>query len=243
MTRQEIARNFITSMERERVRRGYTQSQMADRLGLSASGYKKIIAGETSKIDLYSAYQIYQLSGKFIFELCGENSVELEAFQKYRNLTSIQKAFVNDILHFEQIFQEKTPNSKEYISVLVPTGVVEDGMIWDSANIIKVNAASYLHRFSRELHGGILITSNHLQPVYQMGDILLFTKRPPRNGDTAIVLNRVEGRVYLRRFRESGSIQLEPVNEYGVTFELTGKDLSEQGNWIVLGCILTKMRQ
>ncbi|MCM1120877.1 MAG: helix-turn-helix domain-containing protein [bacterium] len=243
MTRQEVSRNFIISMERERVRRGYTQPQMAERLGLSTSGYKKIIAGDTNKIDLYSAYQVYQLSGKFIFELCGENSPELEAFQRYRSLTSTQKAFVNDILHFEQDFQDNNSNSREYLSVLVPTGVVEDGMIWDSANIIKVKAASYIHRFSRELHGGILVTSNHLQPVYQMGDILLFTKRPPRNGDTAIVLNREEGRVYLRRYRESASIHLEPLNEYGVTFELENRDLSEQGSWIILGCILTKLRQ
>lgn len=243
MTRQEVGRNFITSMERERVRRGYTQPQMAERLGISASGYKKIIAGETDKIDLYTAYQVYQLSGKFIFELCGENSTELEAFQGYRNLTSTQKAFVNDIIHFERIFQEKNSDAEEYISVIVPSGVVEDGMIWDSANVIKVNAASYLHRFNRELHCGILITSNHLQPVYQMGDILLISRKPPRDGDTAIILNKEEGRIYLRRFRQSNPIRLEPVNEYGVTFEIDSRDMSEKGKWLCLGYVLTKMRQ
>lgn len=243
MTRQETVRNFITSMERERVRRGYTQSQMAERLGLSASGYKKIIAGETGKIDLYTAYQVYQLSGRYILELCGENSTELEAFQEYRKLTSTQKAFVNDIIHLEQDFQENNSDAEEYISVIVPSGVVEDGMIWDSANVIKVNAAAYLHKFSRELHCGILITSNHLQPVYQMGDILLISKKPPRDGDTTIVVNKEEGRAYLRRFRQTGSIRLEPINEYGVTFELDSRDMSEEGKWIILGYVLTKMRQ
>lgn len=242
MTRQEVGRNFITSMERERVRRGYTQPQMAERLGLSASGYKKIIAGETDKIDLYTAYQVSQLSGRFIFELCGENSAELEAFQGYRGLTSTQKAFVNDIIHFEQNFQEKNVDAEKYISVIVPTGVVEDGMIWDSANIIKVNAASYLRRFSRELHCGILITSDHLQPVYQMGDILLISKKPPRNGDTGIFINKEEGRAYLRRFRQTDTIRLEPVNEYGAVIELSSSDMSDEGKWIILGYVLTKMR-
>lgn len=242
MTRQEVARNFINSMEMERVRRGYTQPQMAERLGLSASGYKKIIAGETSKIDLYAAYQVSKLSGKFIFELCGENSAELEAFQGYRKLTSSQKAFVNNIIGFEQNFQENNTDSEEYISVIVPSGVVEDGMIWDSANVIKVNASSCIHRYGRDLHCGIMITSDHLQPVYQMGDILLISRRPPRNGDTAIFINREEGRAYLRRFRQTNTIRLEPVNEYGVTIELNDRDMSDEGKWLKMGCVLTKMR-
>lgn len=242
MTRQELASNFITSMERERVRRGYTQPQMAARLGLSASGYKKIIAGETSKIDLYTAYQVYKLSGKFIFELCGENSAELEAFQDYRSLTSSQKAFVNNIIHFEQSFQENNTAVEEYISVIVPSGVAEDGMIWDSANVIKVNASPYIHKFGRNLHCGILITSDHLQPVYQMGDILLVSRRPPRNGDTGIFINKEEGRAYLRRYRQTNTIRLEPVNEYGVVIELSSSDMSDEGKWLKLGCILTKMR-
>ncbi len=242
MTRRELASNFITSMERERVRRGYTQPQMADRLGLSASGYKKIIAGETNKIDLYTAYQVYKLSGKFIFELCGENSAELEAFQDYRSLTSSQKAFVNNIIQFERSFQENNTAVEEYISVIVPSGVAEDGMIWDSANVIKVNASPYIHKFGRNLHCGILITSDHLQPVYQMGDILLVSRRPPRNGDTGIFINKEEGRAYLRRYRQTNTIRLEPVNEYGVVIELNSNDMSDEGKWLKLGCILTKMR-
>lgn len=242
MSRQEVVRNFITSMERERVRRGYTQPQMAERLGLSVSGYKKIIAGETSKIDLYTAYQVYKFSGKFIFELCGENSTELEAFQGYRSLTSSQRAFVDDIIQFERNFQENNTAVEEYISVIVPSGVAEDGMIWDSANVIKVNASSYIHKFGRDLHCGILVTSDHLQPVYQMGDILLICRRPPRNGDTGIFINKEEGRAYLRRFRQTDTIRLEPINEYGAVIELSSSDLSDEGKWLKLGCVLTKMR-
>lgn len=242
MTRQEVTRNFITSMEMERVRRGYTQPQMADRLGLSASGYKKIIAGETSKIDLYAAYQVSKLSGKFIFELCGENSAELESFQGYRKLTSSQKAFVDSIIQFECDFQENQTAPEEYISVIVPSGVEEDGMIWDSANVIKVNAASYIRRLGRDLHCGILVTSDHLQPVYQMGDILLISRRPLRNGDTGIFINREEGRAYLRRFLQTNTIRLEPINEYGATIELDSNDMSDEGKWLKMGCVLTKMR-
>lgn len=142
MTRQEVTGNYIINMERERVRRGYTQPQMAKHMGISTSGYKKIVAGETSKIDLYAAYQLYKFTGKFIFELCGEESADLELFQSLRSLSPSQKAFVSDIIRFEQNFQEKEMDSGEYISVLVPSGSLEDGMIWDSANVIKVRASS-----------------------------------------------------------------------------------------------------
>lgn len=242
MTRQEVTKNFITNMEMERVRCGYTQPQMAERLGLSASGYKKIIAGDTSKIDLYTAYQVSKLSGKFIFELCGESSAELETFKDYRRLTSSQRAFVNNIIQFEQDFQDNNTDAEEYISVIVPSGVVEDGMIWDSANVIKVNAAPYLKKFGRELHYGVMITSDHLQPVYQMGDILLISRKPPRSGDVALFINKEEGRAYLRKFRQTNTIRLDPVNEYGVTIELTSCDLSDEGKWLKMGYVLTKMR-
>lgn len=74
--------------------------------------------------------------------------------------------------------------------MIVPTGNFEDGMIWDSANIIKVNAAPYIQKFGTKLHCGVMVTSHHLQPVYQNGDILLISKRPPREGDTYIFINR-----------------------------------------------------
>lgn len=243
MTRQEVTSNYIINMERERVNWGYTQPQMAKRMGISTSGYKKIVAGETSKIDLYAAYQLYKFTGKFIFELCGEQSADLDLFQSLRSLTSSQKAFVSDIIQFERNFQEKGTDTEEYISVLVPTGSLEDGMIWDSANVTKVNAAPYIHKFGSDLHCGVMVTSHNLQPVYHDGDILLISKRPPREGDTVIFVNRENERAYLRKFRHGSPARLEPLNEYGETFEIDCDNANEMDKWIKFGCVLTKMRQ
>lgn len=242
LSRQEIADNFILNIERERVRCGYTQPQMAKRMGISTSGYKKIVGGETSKIDLYAAYQLYKFTGKFIFELCGEKSPELKLFQLLRELTPCQKAFVSDIIQFEQNFLQKETNAEEYISVVIPTGSLEDGMILDSANFTKVNAASYLRRFGQSLHCGIMVTSHHLQPVYHKGDILLVSKRPPREGDTVIFINRENGCAYLRKFRQGNPVRLEPLNEYGVVFEIDFNNAQEADKWIKFGCVLSKMR-
>jgi len=216
---------------------------MAKRMGLSTSGYKKIVAGETNKIDLYAAYQLYKFTGKFIFELCGEQSADLELFKSLRSLTPLQKAFVSDIIQFERAFQEKETDAKEYISVIVPSGTLEDGMIWDSANVTKVNAAPYIHKFGQDLHCGVMVTSHNLQPVYHDGDILLISKRPPREGDTVIFVNRESGRAYLRKFRHGTPARLEPINEFGVTLEVDCGNAAEMDKWIRFGCVLTKMRK
>ena len=72
-------------------------------------------------------------------------------------------------------------------------------MIWDSANVRKVNIAPYRKRYGSQINAGVEVTSNHLTPVYHMGDILLISRRPPRDGDTTIFLNTENGRAYLRR--------------------------------------------
>ena len=88
-------------------------------------------------------------------------------------------------------------------------------MIWDSANVRKVNIAPYRKRYGSQINAGVEVTSNHLTPVYHMGDILLISRRPPRDGDTTIFLNTENGRAYLRRFIQQVPRILQPINGYG----------------------------
>lgn len=46
MTQQKILLNFIDNIEKERVRLNLTQAQMAQKLDMSVSNYKKLIAGQ-----------------------------------------------------------------------------------------------------------------------------------------------------------------------------------------------------
>lgn len=61
MTKQELAKNFSLNVERERMRLGFTQAEMAKKLEMSLSGYKKMISGETTRIDSYTVLLMYQL--------------------------------------------------------------------------------------------------------------------------------------------------------------------------------------
>lgn len=243
MNRQEITKNFLCSIEQERIKLQLTQPQMAERLGISTSGYKKIIAGETTKIDLYTGYMMYSLTGKPIFELCGDTNPTLTLFQKFKDLTPSQQQFLEGLIDFELEFKSRNQEALEdYVTLIHPTGNFEDGMIWDSANFSKCNVAAYRERYGSQINCAIEVMSNHLNPVYHMGDILLICKKPPRDGDTGIFINKEDGRAYLRKFRQTSPCRLEPINGYGETFYVDSNDASAINQWIKFGCVLTKIR-
>lgn len=241
MIRKELIRNYAESMELERSKLGLTQNEMAQRLDMSLSNYKKIISGETSNISLYVAHRMHELTGKWTFELCGEPSEEMHFIQKLRSLTDTQKRFINSILDIENQFIEKYDNPDDYISVYVPTGNMEDGMIYDSSNIIKVNAGPYRKKFGDDLSCGIKITSNHLHPVYNEGDIILICHKPIRDGDTGIFLNKETSRIYIRKLIQTHPYTLLPVNGYGniITIDQSNKDDMEK--WVMIGYVICKM--
>lgn len=246
MTRQEIITNFILNLERERATLGWTQAQMASEVDMSVSGYKKLIAGETAKIDLYVAHQTHELTGKWISELCGDfNSPLLPIMSKMRRLTPTQLRFISSIIDFETDFldQVSPDDAEDYVNLLTPTGNQEDGMIWDSVNVEKINVASYRKRFGSDLHCAVRITDNHLHPVYNTGDIILMSKAAPRDGDTGLFINKETGRAYLRKFRQTKSFVLEPLNGYGLAFTMNDDNPEDLNKWLRFGRVLSKMRK
>ena len=142
MTQQELLLNFIDNIEKERVRLNLTQAQMAQKLDMSVSNYKKLIAGQYRRPNLFLAQYLYELTGKLLFEFFNYDSPELNAVSKLLKLTNSQRTFIEGIMDFELDFAAAhTEDVDDYLTVLVPTGNCEDGMIWDSANIRKVNIA------------------------------------------------------------------------------------------------------
>lgn len=241
LTRQDIVRNFTLNVEKERIRRKLTQSQMAKKLEMSLSGYKKMISGVTTKIDLYTVQLMRNLTGKWIFELIDDYREDTEIILKLKEMSESQRNFIKNMIEFESSFTSTHEDSNDYITVFIPTGNMEDGMIYDSTNFTKINAASYRKKFGEDLFCGIKITSDHFRPVYNLGDILLVCRRAAREGDTGIFLNKETGKVYIRKLRPSSSRILEPVNECGENLHIdNGKENAEK--WISFGYVLTKMR-
>lgn len=69
MNKYEVADRFSRNLERERIKLDLTQKEMASRLEIHPQTYKKIINGETTKIDLMLMVKMYELTHKFTFEL------------------------------------------------------------------------------------------------------------------------------------------------------------------------------
>lgn len=242
MDERSILNNFIDNMERERIRLGYTQRKMAKELGKSLSGYKKLIAGETNKIDLFLACRMSELTGRHLTDLCSMEGVIFEIEKKLPELSGSQLEFVRGVVEFEANFTVSDSKTEDYVTMMILTGDFKDGMIWDSANLEKVNVAAYRGRFGDKLHCAIKVSSNHLHPVYHRGDILLISKQPPRDGDTGIFVNRVTGRAYIRKYYQTVPVRLEPVNGLGMEFTVDSNDVKDMDQWIKFGKVLTKMR-
>lgn len=242
MTRFEINENFAENLEKERVRLLLSQKEMASKLELSLSAYKRIINLTTSKVDLLMLYKLYLLTGKTLYELLGVSDQLISLNKKLMSLSPQQMSFIESVVDFENAFKQNVENVEEYISVFIPTGNMQDGMIYDSSNVEKVNIAEYIAIYGNKINCGIKITSNHLHPVYNLGDILLISKRPIRDGDTGVFINKENGCAYIRKFHQTNPCSLEPLNDYGETFYVNSKDKNGMDNWIKFGVVVAKLR-
>lgn len=239
--------NLALALEKERVAMGLTQEEMAEEIDISYSSYKKIARRETYKVPAYSLYKLHELTGKFGKELTGYGNENEEIMAGLRVLSKNQRDFVKSIIDFELNFTRSIPNDvnvDDYIPVLILTGDMEDGMIYDSSNIKMVYAKDYIEKFkSYAIISGIEVTSDHLLPVYQKGDILLICKEPIKSGDTGVFINKNTSRAYLRKYVNNGDeISLVPVCNYGETYRLGKEKSKEDKNWIRYGKVLSKIR-
>jgi hypothetical protein len=239
-----IIDNFCFTVERERVLLKYSQSEMARALDMSLSSYKKIACGESIKIGIYTVYLLECLTGKFMDELCLLHSPTMESMPLFRCLTKRQVHFVNGIMEFEIAFTKTLTTNlapEEFVTMFVPTGNMHDGMFYDSCNLMKVNIASYRHRYGKMIDYALMITSSHLQPIYQENDILLICRGPIRDGDTGIFVDNNTGRVYLRKYLQTVPNRMEPLVGYGQTLFINNNK-EDSVRWSKVGFVIAKIR-
>lgn len=245
MTREQLIENFADSVEQERIALGYSQAQMAQALDMSLSTYKRIINGEISKLDFFIFYQLYQLTGKFAFELCKYGDPLSDTVASMRRLSQPQLRTIRGFVDFEDHFARSLNDKQEssdYTTLIIPSGCMYDGMIYDSCSLGKINIASYRRRFHDKIDCAILITTNHLNPTYNVNDILLIDRSPIQDGDTGIFLHKETGMAYIRRFRRGHPCRLEPIGSYGKTLCVDGSNAAETSKWIKFGRVLSKIR-
>jgi transcriptional regulator with XRE-family HTH domain len=245
INRNDFLDNFGTTIENERTALRYSQTEMANALDMSLSSYKRIVNGESHKIDLYTIYRLQELTGKSCDELCQTSLPYVEIYNLMRQLSEPQLHFVRGVIDFEIAFSRElqaSSSEKDYITMIIPSGNMQDGMIYDSCSLRKLNIAPYRKRYGNQIDSAVMVTSNHLQPVYHQNDILLLSRDSIRDGDTGLFLNTSTGLAYIRKFRETEPNRLEPVNNYGQIFYLDNNDPDEISKWIKFSYVVTKMR-
>lgn len=242
MTRSELNHEFVNNLERERNNLNFTQKQMASKLEMSLSAYKRLITLSTDRIDLYVIYRLYKLTGKLAYEFTSISDPNLELKKKISKLTSSQLTYIEELVDFEKAFSDKDLVPDDYLTVYVPTGNMEDGMILDSANIEKVHLPNFRMRYGNQISCGIRITSNHLHPVYNKGDILLIAQKSIRDGDTGIFVNHENGRAYIRKFYQTSPCRLEPINSFGEVLLVDNSSREDMEKWIKFGRVIAKTR-
>lgn len=229
---KDYIETFRDNIELERVRKGFTQAEWAERLGMSLSAYKRLISGETRKVDFYFFERVYKATGRVMAELCGAEPVDVTLYTKLSGLSKTQKELIGSLVDIESSLSSGT------LTVFVPVGNLDDGMIYNSANIETIEAPSQLHATC-----GIRITSNHLHPVYLSGDILLIKQKAPRDGDVGIFIKKDTQQVFIRIFKQGKPCQLVPINGHGTTIEVDPDDPHDMDQWIKFGIVISKLRR
>lgn len=223
---------------------GFTQNEMAEQMGMSASGYKKIISGETKKIDLQMVHRLSKMTNMYMFDLLEQDNAIIRLARKMNNLTPTQLKLVELILDYEgqYIYEDGVPE-ESFITVMEPTADVKDGMFWDSMIMYKVEAGEYQRRYGGKISCGLRINSNYLVPAYIKGDILLICKEPIQDGDVGVFVDKRSGKAYVRKYRRATPSVLEPVADYGENYYIDEEDSSDVMNWIKFGKVIAKIRQ
>ena len=235
----EIRDRIVDIMETERISRNLSIAGMARLMNIDESVYKRLVYKQTAKVSLSVAIKLCELTGKPFDDLIRKSGGS-EIAQKYALLSARQKEYINALISLESEFNARS-DAGEYLSVLVPTGNMADGMILDTASVIKVQATAEMRKFP-QVTCGIKITSNNLLPAYCMNDILLICCEPVRHGDTGVFIDAESGCAYIRKFLQGKECVLEPINNFGRPFTVDPSDPDDMSKWIKFGYVISKMR-
>lgn len=241
MHKLELKDVFIDTLERERTIRGWTQWEMADKLEMSVPGYRKMVAGHTDSISLYTAYRASVVLNIPIPALLGSQEYKDQLYDKlYHTPISTCRRVDYYLEHDEKsrMMQNVGSNEIRMIDVITLSGYMKDGMDFDSAKIEQIRIPKH---FSSKITRGFRITENSFLPIYAKGDILLLDEDMARSGDTAVVQHMKTRRLYIRKIviRDMNCYELHPIHGRGKIITISQAERTE---WFDYGRIITVLR-
>ncbi len=183
--------------------------QLSDAADIPYESVKKLVGGKISNPSAYTLVKICDALTCSIDYLLGRSAIN-PVYDK--SLPPRVFNLLTEIAYFESYLSDyNKANNSERISVLVPTGKVEDGMIFDSIYTDSVDVGRYKRDFGDIILCGYKIIGNNLMPTYYDGDILLVGKdRFPAPSETGIFL--IGNKIYIRQYLPGTQLELASVN-------------------------------
>lgn len=239
MTKQELTAYIIQRIEKERIKRGFTQQEIAAKLELSVAGYRKIVAGQTDSISLFTAYKAAELFDISLNTMCMDNERNQTADIVYRASDSTYsriKFYVDYQYKIKNYRQSSHTGENKKIDLIIPNGFLQDGMILDSYGLTRMNIED---KYDEEIHKAFRITSNAFIPAYVRGDTLLINESAARDGDISLLMHIRTRRFYIRRMFIQEDYICQPLNWKGEEMVITQED---RKNWIDFGHVVVTLR-
>ncbi len=227
MQRAIVKKTFIEALERERVLRGWSQQELATKLEMSVAGYRKMVAGMTETISLYTALRASDVFKIPIRCLCGMDRVEDRIQKKLIDSPEVVKNKVEYFLDYEARYrncQRECKLEECIINLYELTGYMEDGMYIDSVNVRKLRIYD---DYGGRVTKGLLVTENSFMPVYSRGEVILIEEKVGRNGDTVVTKNLKSNKIYIRKVIVSNGFELHPVHGRGEVLRFGQEQRSE----------------
>jgi transcriptional regulator with XRE-family HTH domain len=190
---------------------GWTIHQFSEKSNIPYETVKKLLSGKINNPGIYTLIKISQSFGCGIDYLIGMDSAYgfVSSNLPQRTFTLLQ-----EIANFEiYLHEQNKKNHKNEITTLVPTGILHDGMLFDSAFIESTDISAYNGLFDNIIMCGLKITGKKFHPTYLDGDVLLIARdRFPQCGEIGVFL--LGNKAYIRKYTVTDHILLESLNGF-----------------------------
>ena len=214
--------SFHQKLKDVRIKRGLTQQQVADFLGITKGTYSGYETGrrEPDVFKIKSIAKLFKISGDELLETGFEqidsinllSALEQDHIKKYRDLDSHGKDMVDTVLDKEYnrilSYEDEQDNSNEYFIAYydLPASAGTGAFLHtDTTQKLKVPETPTTLRADF----AVRVSGDSMEPKYYDGDILLVEEKPDiEMGQIGIfVLN---GTGYVKKKGENGLISLNP---------------------------------
>ncbi len=182
--------------------------KLSDTSGVPFETLRNIYYRKVKDPKLSTAFQLARALGVTVEYLLGENNYtgrdqeEEEILQNYRECGNHGRAVIRIVSRFESKAAKKERMNlhkmKHRIPCLIPIGKVDDGIYYNSCNVVDE------YTMIKKGFLAIEITSNNFAPAYCKGDRILLENRFPELGERAVFTDGVKA--YFRYFKMEGEM-------------------------------------